>query len=135
MSDHAPLPTRPARRLTPCAPFALGMTLTTHGAMEALRSEVSREWTPLPDDASEQLRDTLHRMTIYAANMAAGAFFRRHARGDWGDVCDHDHALNEAALQDGSRLMSVYTLTSGNKLWIITEADRSATTILTPEEY
>lgn len=58
----------------------------------------------------------------------------RHAQGDWGEVPPDDAELNELALRDGSRLMSAYTV-NGVKLWVITEADRSATTILLPEEY
>ena len=62
----------------------------------------------------------------------------RHARGDWGFLCDEDRRLNDQALLDGRlRLFSAY-LPHGNhadKIWIITEADRSATTILFPDEY
>lgn len=62
----------------------------------------------------------------------------RHARGDWGFLCDEDRRENEHALLDGRlRLFSAY-LPQGNhsdKIWIITEADRSATTILFPDEY
>lgn len=59
----------------------------------------------------------------------------RHSRGDWGDVCREDWEENEVALAEGLRLLSVYRSTSGKKFWIITEADRSATTVLLPEEY
>jgi hypothetical protein len=62
-------------------------------------------------------------------------FIRRHQSGDWGEVDEHDRAENELSLQQGFRLMSVYTLVSGEKIWVITEADRSSTTILLPEEY
>jgi len=58
----------------------------------------------------------------------------RHVNGDWGDLDRHDIAENERALKDGSRLMSVYTH-EGNKLYVITESDRSVTTFLLPEEY
>ena len=58
----------------------------------------------------------------------------RHARGDWGDLCPEDKHENELSLVKGWRLLSAYTI-EGVKLWIITEADRSATTILLPEEY
>lgn len=61
--------------------------------------------------------------------------FTRHSRGDWGDVCSEDWQANDQALQNGGRLLSVYHTVSGTKFWIITEADRSATTILLPEEY
>lgn len=59
----------------------------------------------------------------------------RHISGDWGQVNDEDKAANEQALKEGTRLLSAYTLSSGVKVWIITEADRSSTTILLPEEY
>ncbi|QIA03511.1 MULTISPECIES: hypothetical protein [Pseudomonas] len=62
-------------------------------------------------------------------------YFGRHMQGDWGDVCDEDRQLNEDALIDGNRLMSVYNINAELKIWIITEADRSVTTILLPEEY
>jgi len=59
----------------------------------------------------------------------------RHRSGDWGGgLCEEDKALNEAALKDGSRILSAY-ITPMGKLWIITEADHSSTTILLPEEY
>ncbi|MBN8600629.1 MAG: hypothetical protein J0M26_06360 [Planctomycetes bacterium] len=60
---------------------------------------------------------------------------RRHASGDWGDVCEEDRGLNDESLRDGSRLLSVYHSRNGVKFWIITEWDRSATTILLPIEY
>ena len=59
----------------------------------------------------------------------------RHLSGDWGEVDEHDRQENESGLRNQFRLMSVYTLRTGVKIWIITEADRSATTILLPEEY
>ena len=58
----------------------------------------------------------------------------RHHQGDWGDVCLDDATLNDQALQHGGRLLSAYTI-GNDKIWIITEADRSATTLLMPEEY
>ena len=58
----------------------------------------------------------------------------RHIKGDWGDLCDEDKQTNEHALEHGSRLMSVYEH-NGYKLYVITEADRSTTTYLLPEEY
>jgi hypothetical protein len=63
------------------------------------------------------------------------AYLVRHIAGDWGDVDEHDRCENELSLIYGFRLLSAYTLTSGTKIWIITEADRSATTVLLPEEY
>jgi hypothetical protein len=59
----------------------------------------------------------------------------RHSRGDWGDIDPEDRGVNEEALRDGDRLLSVYTSTDGRKFWIITEADRSVTTVLLPEDY
>ncbi len=59
----------------------------------------------------------------------------RHAQGDWGDVCDEDRQSNEEALREGFRLFSVYHAAAGTKFWIITEADRSATTVLLPDDY
>jgi hypothetical protein len=59
----------------------------------------------------------------------------RHARGDWGDMDAEDKALNDLALKNGGRLVSRYPAKSGEPFWIITEADRSATTVLLPEEY
>lgn len=61
--------------------------------------------------------------------------FSRHSRGDWGDVVEEDWRVNDQALQNGERLLSVYHTLSGTKFWIITEADRSATTVLLPSEY
>lgn len=63
------------------------------------------------------------------------SYLIRHCRGDWGDVGVEDAAANDRAAAAGGRLLSAYTLADGMKIWIITEADRSATTILLPEEY
>lgn len=60
---------------------------------------------------------------------------QRHALQDWGDVCEEDRLANEEALEEGNRLLSVYHSSSGEKFWIITEWNRSATTVLLPEEY
>ena len=59
----------------------------------------------------------------------------RHRSGDWGEVDEEDRLANEPALSEGSRLLSVYHSANGVKFWIITEADRSATTVLLPEDY
>ena len=58
----------------------------------------------------------------------------RHASGDWGEVCKDDAALNNEALKQGDRVLSVYR-SGETRFWIITEADRSVTTILMPEDY
>ena len=59
----------------------------------------------------------------------------RHAQGDWGEICDHDRKQNAYALEHGSRLMSVYDDRDSKRFWIITESDRSVTTLLMPEDY
>ena len=59
----------------------------------------------------------------------------RHRSGDWGDVCATDARENELSLRDGLRLFSVYHAGDGTKFWIITEADRSITTILLPDDF
>jgi hypothetical protein len=62
-------------------------------------------------------------------------FLSRHVRGDWGDVPKDDKDENQFSLQKGFRLLSSYRTTAGDKIWVITEADRSHTTLLLPEEY
>jgi len=88
-------------------PLQLGQIVATPGALSAL------------EESGEQPRD----------------FLRRHACGDWGDLCDEDKKENEFSLVHGFRLLSSYTLSDGRKIWVITEADRSSTTLLLPEEY
>jgi hypothetical protein len=77
---------------------------------------------------------------IQQAGQSPAGFLDRHVRGDWGDLCDEDKQANEDALQDGSRILSAYHTSTGQKIWIITEAAdeddrRDATTILLPDEY
>lgn len=62
-------------------------------------------------------------------------FLNRHLQGDWGDLDDEDKQTNEIALQNQGRLFSVYHTQNHTKIYVITEADRSATTLLLPEEY
>ena len=63
-------------------------------------------------------------------------FLSRHVRGDWGELDEHDRKENELSLKRGFRLLSSYRVSSGDtKVWVITEADRSVTTLLLPEEY
>ena len=62
-------------------------------------------------------------------------FLDRHASGDWGEIDVDDWNANEEALTSGARLMSVYAVTETQKVWIITESDHSATTILLPDDY
>jgi hypothetical protein len=64
------------------------------------------------------------------------ACLTRHSRGDWGELCDEDRRQNDLAIAQGMRLFSAYDAPSdGTRFWIITEADRSATTILLPDDY
>ncbi|MDT7858253.1 hypothetical protein RQM47_16510 [Rubrivirga sp. S365] len=62
------------------------------------------------------------------------ALLHRHQRGDWGELSDHDARANDHAVGGGARVLSAYE-TAGGRLWVITEADRSATTVLLPSEY
>ena len=89
------------------ARFELGRTVITPGANEALE----------------------------IAGHTAIEFLRRHASGDWGELSDDDIKENELSLEQGFRLFSRYQTSKGERFWIITEADRSATTILLPIEY
>jgi hypothetical protein len=63
------------------------------------------------------------------------AFLERHLAGDWGELSPEDIRENELSLQHGWRLLSAYRLSTGVKVWVITEADRSVTTVLLPDEY
>lgn len=63
------------------------------------------------------------------------SFLLRHVSGDWGELDTNDIRENERSLQNGLRLLSAYRLSNGMKIWIITEADRSVTTFLLPDEY
>ena len=87
--------------------FPLGQTYITPGAEEALM----------------------------IAGQTGIEFLRRHMSNDWGELSDEDVRENELSLKEGFRLMSAYRTAKGQKLWIITEADRSSTTILLPDEY
>jgi len=87
--------------------FTLGKVVATPGALEALEDAKQR-----PDE-----------------------FLRRHVAGDWGDVDAHDRRENETSVEGGFRILSVYQTAKGVKLWLITEADRSSTCVLLPEEY
>ena len=87
--------------------FSLGQTVMTIGAREALED-------------SNELPIT---------------FLAKHQSGDWGIVGREDKQENEFSIKNGFRLLSAYMTTNSEKIWIITEADRSVTTILLPEEY
>ena len=92
-------------RLT--AKFPLGQIVATPGALEAMQ----------------------------ASGQTPAFFLDRHVTGNWGEVSADDWRLNDEALVEGTRLLSSYTTLRGQKLWIITEWDRSATTLLLPDEY
>jgi hypothetical protein len=78
--------------------------------------------------ATRNAADQLSNTTILKA-------LARHCAGDWGDVCEEDWQSNDAAMVAGNRLLSSYRSPDGVKFWIITEWDRSLTTILLPEDY
>jgi hypothetical protein len=69
------------------------------------------------------------------AGQSGRLLLARHASGDWGDVPPEDARLNDEAARTGERILSAYTLSDGTRLWIITEWDRSVTTLLLPDEY
>jgi hypothetical protein len=69
------------------------------------------------------------------AGQSPMVFVSQHVVGNWGVCCEEDRQANEDALKNGDRLFSVYRTAKGVKIWIITEADRSSTCILLPEEY
>lgn len=74
--------------------------------------------------------------TLVAHNLSFAEALVRHADGDWGDLVAQDKALNDQALAAGTgRLFSAYELTDDVEIWIITESDRSCTTVLLPEDY
>ena len=87
--------------------FPLGLTVATPGALDALD----------------------------LAGVAPEALLDRHGRGDWGDLSEGDREMNGEALSAGERLLSAFVLPDATRVWIITEADRSATTLLLPSEY
>jgi hypothetical protein len=68
-------------------------------------------------------------------NQSPSELLSRHLRGDWGNLCQEDKVENELSLKYGFRLLSSYQVTDTDKTWIITEADRSVTTLLLPDEY
>ena len=72
---------------------------------------------------------------LQEAGRAFKEFLDRHASGDWGEIDTDDWNANEEALTSGGQLLSVYAVTDAQKVWIITESDRSATTILLPDDY
>jgi hypothetical protein len=88
--------------------FPLGQIAATPGALDALGRE----------------------------GIGAETLLNRHAAGDWGELCADDWRENELSLREGFRILSAYRLPrTGAKIWVITEADRSVTTLLLPDEY
>jgi hypothetical protein len=69
------------------------------------------------------------------AGQQPGEFLTRHVNREWGDLSDVDRKENDYSLEHGFRLLSSYRTNVGDRLWIITESDRTVTTILLPEEY
>ena len=74
-------------------------------------------------------------LALEKAEQLPAEFLDRHVNGDWGEVPDEDKQENELSVDQGFRIFSAYTTSAGEKIWIITEADRSATTIMLPQEY
>ena len=97
--------TRDTNRLL--ARFSLGRVVATPGALKALEE----------------------------ANQNPLEFLERHQAGDWGELCDEDKDENEFSVRNGFRILSAYRTRNNVKIWVITEADRSVTTLLLPHEY
>lgn len=72
---------------------------------------------------------------LESSGQTPAEFLTRHARGDWGDLSADDIAENEFSIKNGFRPLSSYLTASGQRLWVITEAQRDLTTLLLPEEY
>jgi hypothetical protein len=72
---------------------------------------------------------------VQQGRLNPSVYLHRHLSGDWGDLDAEDKRLNDAALEQGDRLLSSYQVTPDLKVWIITEWDRSVTTVLLPHEY
>jgi len=69
------------------------------------------------------------------SNQTANEFLARHQKGDYGLICEDDRRENELSVKEGFRILSSYKTNADVKIWVITEADRSSTTLLLPEEY
>lgn len=72
---------------------------------------------------------------LAAAGVSARNMIERHQSGDWGELMPDDCSVNDDAVRSGSQILSAYKLGESQRLWIITEADRSVTTLLLPSEY
>ena len=80
----------------------------------------------ITEGAQHSLRET---------DQTAEEFLRRHKSGDWGDISDETRLKNQEALEEGGRLESVFHTSNGDKLLVVTEADRALTSIILPEEF
>jgi hypothetical protein len=89
--------------------------------------------TPLPLGRIVATRGAL--AALERAQERPANLLRRHQHGDDGDLHPDDHLANLRALRLNQRVLSAYVLSTGDRIWIITEADRSMTTLLAPEEY
>ena len=74
-------------------------------------------------------------IALQKAGQEPSEFLSLHVNREWGDLSDEDRKQNDYSLEHGFRLLSSYRTNAGDKLWIITEPDRSATTLLLPKEY
>ena len=90
-----------------CPKFPLGKVVATPGALEALSN----------------------------SGQTPEFFLDRHVQGDWGEVCEGDKKLNDEALASGERILSAYRTLRNVRIWVVTEADRSSTCVLLPEDY
>ena len=103
--------------------FPLGRVVMTPGARDALLDAEGARPLAYPEFEGP------------LASLRLAPYLRRHQTGDWGEIPAADRLENERSVWDGYRILSAYRLPTGVKLWIITEADRSVTTALLPDEY
>ncbi|MEJ7862727.1 MAG: hypothetical protein WKF90_13945 [Pyrinomonadaceae bacterium] len=75
------------------------------------------------------------REALEDSNQTPSEFIARHQTGDYGDICEDDRRENELSVKEGFRILSAYKTSQDVKIWVITEADRSSSTLLLPEEY
>ena len=105
-----------------------------HSLEEHLQTK--KECLPKPLFEPDQIVGTPGALrALIKAQQPPYEFLHRHLIRDWGDLCDEDKQENELAVENGFRIFSSYELKTGKKVWVITEWDRSVTTLLLPEEY
>lgn len=141
---QAPVRPQPARPPIPSSPVvnAHPDDLDGHPSAMVLRdAPMPPSDHPKPTQARRSVRFELGRICVTSNAMMAlesleivGAL-ARHARGDWGTLPTEDWLANERAVRDGDRLVSVYHTPAGVKFYVVTEWDRSVTTVLLPEDY